>query len=115
MSDEEHEQNMQVKDIKNPPPFYSEYVKQVQKAIIENAELEVPPSFLSALFLSLSISLFSFSSFSLLFLVYLPYLFPGSSSLDLISPPFSLNTALFHPLPPRPSSSSLSNAQSSLL
>jgi len=40
MTVEQHKEHMQVKDEKNPPKFYLEYVEEIKKRIEENAELE---------------------------------------------------------------------------
>jgi len=40
MNDQEFSQHMQVKDIKNPPPFYKAYVEEIQQRVVENAALE---------------------------------------------------------------------------
>jgi len=40
MTDAEHQEHMQVVDPQNIPPFYKEYVEQIQERIEENAELE---------------------------------------------------------------------------
>jgi len=40
MTDDEHKQHMQVVDPHNIPPFYKEYVQQIQERIEENAQLE---------------------------------------------------------------------------
>jgi len=40
MTDEEHGEHMQVKDLENPPQFYQDYVKDIQEAIERNARKE---------------------------------------------------------------------------
>jgi len=40
MNDEEFSSHMQVKDLKNVPPFYKAYVEEIQQRIVENAALE---------------------------------------------------------------------------
>jgi len=40
MTDEEHSEHMQVKDPSNVPPFYQEYVKNIQEIIQRNSDLE---------------------------------------------------------------------------
>lgn len=40
LSDQDFAQHMAVKDSANPPPFYSEYVAEVQSIIRRNADLE---------------------------------------------------------------------------
>jgi len=40
MTDSEHQEHMQVTDPNNIPPFYKEYVEQIQQRIEENANLE---------------------------------------------------------------------------
>jgi len=40
MTDKDHEEHMQVKDPTNVPPFYNEYVQDIQRIIEHNADLE---------------------------------------------------------------------------
>lgn len=41
MTDEEHSEHMQVKDLDNPPQFYKDYVENIQEAIENNAAKEL--------------------------------------------------------------------------
>jgi hypothetical protein len=41
MTDEEHSEYMQVKDLSNPPQFYKDYVENIQEAIENNAAKEL--------------------------------------------------------------------------